>query len=329
MGWTESEVKLAIDGYFDLLAKEREGESVNKAELYRSLSKKAPRRNPKAFELKFQNISAILYEQRLPYASGLKPRSNYQRLLKLMVLDKLDRSPLPAVEPHEILFSKLREVSDRGAFKVEGKGSGRFGLALERVLGIQANSSKRPDFMGIELKTKADKSLQTLFSRTPTRFVDSEDKNEMFEKHHYWDDKRGRKALYTSFNSAGDSLGFRLVVKDLTVVAEREGATVLEYDAVALEKALLSKHSRTAYLGISSLKRDGVAYAQLDSIQYCQGPSIISFLKLIRQGGVYLDFTMSEKSNGRVNDHGFLWRIKGSELPNLYIGHRTIQLGAV
>src|SRR5689334_22184121 len=93
-----------------LLKAELNGRHVNKAALYRSLSKRFPLREPKAFELKFQNISAILYQQRLPYCAGLMPRPNYQRLLRLVVLDHLDRSPLPPVEPHEILFAKIREL---------------------------------------------------------------------------------------------------------------------------------------------------------------------------------------------------------------------------
>ena len=112
-GWTETEVRAAVGEYFALLRAEQEGRQVNKAALYRRLSERFPRRPPKAFELKFQNISAVLYEQRLPYASGLKPRFNYQRLLRLMVLDHIDRTPIPVIEPHEILFVKLRELRMR------------------------------------------------------------------------------------------------------------------------------------------------------------------------------------------------------------------------
>src|SRR5690242_3524604 len=79
-GWSEAEARAAVTAYFKLLAAEREGRRTNKRELYRELSEHFPGRVPKAFELKFQNISAILYEQRLPYCSGLKPRFNYQNL---------------------------------------------------------------------------------------------------------------------------------------------------------------------------------------------------------------------------------------------------------
>jgi len=140
--WSEAEAKATIREYFSLLRAEQNGEATNKAALYRKLSKRYPQRTAKAFELKFQNISAILYELHLPYCSGLKPASNYQRLLKLLVLDHLDRSPLPPVEPHEILFKKLREVRARGPIPVSGKSTGRFGLAVERALGFLRTATR-------------------------------------------------------------------------------------------------------------------------------------------------------------------------------------------
>src|SRR5262245_49576179 len=109
--WTENEVRAAVSSYFELLRAEQAGRHPNKTNLDRNLARRFPKRSPKAFELKFQNISAILYQLHLPYCSGLKPRFNYQRLLKLLVLDALDRSPLPAMEAHEILFAKLQELS--------------------------------------------------------------------------------------------------------------------------------------------------------------------------------------------------------------------------
>jgi hypothetical protein len=317
-GWTETEVRAAVGEYFALLRAEQGGRQVNKAALYRRLSERFPRRPPKAFELKFQNISAVLYEQRLPYASGLKPRFNYQRLLRLMVLDYIDRTPIPAIEPHEILFAKLRELRTRGPINVAGKGSGRFGLAIEAALGIPQNSAKAADFMGIELKAKSDNTLQTLFSRTPSRFVEDFDKTAMFQRHSYHD-KTGRRALYTSFNNSPDTLGFRLVPDALVIRVTRNGTTVLEYDTERLEEALLSKHSQTAFITVGRCVNAGTEACTLEQVTYCKWPSIIRFVRLVSSGDVSLDFTMSQDAAHRVKDHGFLWRIKSSALPKLYL----------
>jgi hypothetical protein len=318
-GWPETEVRAAVEAYFKVLDSEQEGQAVNKRQVYRDLAARFPRRGEKAFELKFQNISAILYEQRLPYCSGLKPRFNYQRLLRLMVLDHIDRTPLPAVEPHEILLKKLRELRQRGSIPVTKGGSGRFGLAIEQALGIVQNSDKAADFMGIELKTKSDGTLQTLFSRTPSRYVQDADKRGMFDRHCYFDESRNRRALYTSFNSEPDSLGFCLVPADQVVRVTRAGVLVLEYDAELIEEALLSKHSHTAFILVKSCKANGADACTVEGAHFCKWPSVIKFMRLVAAGDVYLDFTMSEDAQGRVKDHGFLWRIRSSAIETLYL----------
>ena len=206
--WNEQEIKVAILEYFNLLNAQLAGEHINKSAIYATLSASYPKRSNKAFELKFQNISAILYEENLPYADGLRPRSNYQLLLKLLVLNHLNRVDRPSISPKDFLVRKLKNLCRKGYLPVVGKGAGRFGLTLEHNLNIPQNSSKDPDFMGIELKTKRGGSLQSLFANKPTEYVDCEDKRDLIEKHGYFDEKRNRQALYTSFNSNGDSLGF-------------------------------------------------------------------------------------------------------------------------
>ena len=125
--WNEKEIRATIRAYFGLLDAQQIGKAPTKSEIYAKLSKNFPRRSAKAFELKFQNISAILYEESLPFADGLKPRSNYQTLLKLLVLDYLNRSQRPARTPKDILVGKIQTLWDRGYLKVTETGSGRYG----------------------------------------------------------------------------------------------------------------------------------------------------------------------------------------------------------
>jgi hypothetical protein len=324
-GWSEDQIKATVKAYFELLRVQSAGKRRNKSAIYQQLSKRFPMRSPKAFELKFQNISAILYEENIPYCDGLKPRFNYQNLLRLVVLDRLKRSPIPVQEPHEILFRKLRELGERGYLPVVDKGTGRFGLTIERFLGIPPSSSKNPDFMGIELKTKQDRSLQTLFAKVPTRYTGCADKAALLDDHGYDDKARGRRALYTSFSSNADSLGFRLVVRADRIVVVRRGCELLEYDAEQLEAALLSKHSQTAFVALSSRKRDGREECKVDSAVFCKWPSIIRFLRLASGGNVFLDFTLYRDGN-RVRDHGFLWRLPSAMLPELYLWTETQKL---
>ena len=171
----------------------------------------------------------------------------------------------------KILANKLQEISQRGPLQVSHKGSGRFGLTIEEALGIPQNSSKAADFMGIELKTKSDSSLQTLFSRTPTRYVEDANKKEMFARHSYKDEKRDRKALYTSFNTSPDSLGFHLKVSSNQIQTIRNGTVVLEHDAENIEAALLSKHTHTAFLFLSRMKTDKGEACRIDRVRSVSG----------------------------------------------------------
>jgi len=328
IGWSEDQVKATIKAYFALLSNQESGSSVKKSEIYKELAQRFPGRSAKAFALKFQNISAVLYEESLPYCDGLKPRFNYQNLLRLLVLDRLKRSPIPVQEPHTILFRKLSELKSRGYIKVEGKSTGRFGLAIEKWLGIPPNSSKSPDFMGIELKTKFGKTLQTLFSRTPSRYTGVANKTALVGKYGYHDPVKNRQALYTSFSSTPDPLGFQLTVKRDRIVVVHSGVELLEFDAERIEAALLSKHSQTAFVALSKRVRKGKEECRVESATYCKGPSIIRFLRLVESNRVYLDFTISQKG-AKVKDHGFLWRIRSDAVSELYLYNEEQSLGEV
>jgi len=324
--WSESEIQAAVVEYFVLLDTQQRLLPVNKSLLYRKLSEKHPTRSAKAFELKFQNISAVLYDEKLPYADGLRPLGNYQAALKTFVLEYLQNINQAVKKPIEILTDKLRRLRNRDYLQVHGTGSGRYGLTLERYLSIPQNSSKEADFMGIELKTKHTTSLQTLFSRVPSRYLACSDKNQLVQKFGYDDEKRNRKALYTSFNNVRDSLGFHLVVNPDRIVINNKQTEVLEYDHSILENALLTKHNETAYISVSSKRlKNGHTGCRFDELLYCKTPSLLRFLHMANDGNVYLNFTLSEKS-GRVKDHGFLWRVPQDKIGDLYQKTKFIDL---
>lgn len=324
--WSVEEIQTAIAAYFELLNAQQKLKSINKAAIYRELSTVHPARSAKSFEFKFQNISAILYEEKLPYADGLRPMGNYQAALRIAVLDYLKRVRSKEQPTIDILVDKLKRLHSRDYLPVHGKGTGRYGLSLEHYLSIPQNSSKEADFMGIELKTKHGKSLQTLFSRVPSRYLACNDKNQLVEKFGYFDEKRKRQALYTSFNNAPDSLGFHLSTNKDKIVVNKKKIKILEYDNSVLEDALLSKHNETAYVTVSSQRlKNGKTGCRFDQLLYCKTPSIFSFMSMANDGNVYLDFTLSE-TDGRVKDHGFLWRVPQDAIGGLYQKTQLIDL---
>lgn len=79
--WSETENRLIISDYFDMLLKESMGLDYVKAEHRRALRPKLDERSESALEYKYQNVSAVLMEFGLPYVEGYKPASNYQQAL--------------------------------------------------------------------------------------------------------------------------------------------------------------------------------------------------------------------------------------------------------
>ena len=92
--WSESEVRAAVEDYFDMLRSELNGRPYNKTHHRHTLLGRLDDRSNSSVELKHQNISAVLIEMGMPYIDGYKPRFNYQRtLLPEAVAEHLARHP--------------------------------------------------------------------------------------------------------------------------------------------------------------------------------------------------------------------------------------------
>jgi hypothetical protein len=87
--WSETEINAAVDAYFRLHDDVREGRQVNKRAIYRELASRFAARTEKAFELKFQNISACLSAMGLPFVPGLVPMKNVQSALQELVAERV------------------------------------------------------------------------------------------------------------------------------------------------------------------------------------------------------------------------------------------------
>jgi len=89
--WSEIEVDLIIEDYFQMLHMELRGNKVNKAAHRRKLLSQLNNRDG-GVEYKHQNISAVLIKYGLPYVNGYKPRWHYQKLLEEKVIAYVARN---------------------------------------------------------------------------------------------------------------------------------------------------------------------------------------------------------------------------------------------
>ncbi len=92
-GWAREEVEALVTDYFQMLDDELCGRPYNKAAHRAQLAQFLASRSAPSIEFKHANVSAILIELGFPFITGYKPRSNYQLLLRDVVIDRLNATP--------------------------------------------------------------------------------------------------------------------------------------------------------------------------------------------------------------------------------------------
>ena len=91
--WTEREVQVVLDAYFQMLLWELDGRAFVKADVRGGIGSELPARSNKSIEFKWCNVSAVLDEMDLPWIQGYRPLPNYQRSLVRRVDDWLNEHP--------------------------------------------------------------------------------------------------------------------------------------------------------------------------------------------------------------------------------------------
>ncbi|MGI8581816.1 MAG: hypothetical protein ACR2KX_06465 [Chitinophagaceae bacterium] len=74
--WTDDELKKSIQSYFKMLKYQKNNTPFVKAEINRELKLKIPNRSQGSIEYRWQNISSVLNDKKLPYVDGYLPAKN-------------------------------------------------------------------------------------------------------------------------------------------------------------------------------------------------------------------------------------------------------------
>lgn len=263
--------------------------------------------------------------------------ANYEvlgRLFKLnLVNGKLSGSSIVPVsyltgkvEPEVIdeLMEKIKDISYRGYVETLRQGDTGIGYTFESLLDIAANSDKAPDYKGIEIKCsrsaqvkekrKAATGKQTLFSLIPNWDI-AKDRRGLVENYGYFDETRGRKAIYCSIKVIPNSYNWRLVVDEHEgkIYVCQNNLRVVSYNLNDLRAALESKHKESVFVTAHTRKTvNGVEEFHYDSVVHCKQVLFSEFLAMVKEGVVILDFAIHSK-DGKVRDHGFLWRLENKK----------------
>jgi hypothetical protein len=244
------------------------------------------------------------------------------------------RNPKANQENLEELIVKLNKVNQLGYVSSMKNGDTGVGYTFETLIGIRANSNKVPDYKGIEIKCSRSRQIkgkrkaltgkQTLFSLIPNWHT-LLGRKELIETFGVEDTLRERLGLYCTIKIKPNSYRWNLEVNEKAgkIFVCHEGKKVLYYEFEDLKVALEAKHNESVFITAHSLKeKEAVEQFHYDSAYHCNKVSFKEFISLINENQLGLDFAIHSK-NGKVRDHGFLWRLDNKK--NLFRLFKTVQ----
>ncbi|WLR46558.1 MvaI/BcnI family restriction endonuclease [Halobacillus litoralis] len=224
----------------------------------------------------------------------------------------------------EELMSKIQKVNEKGYIQSQKKGDTAVGFTFEEELGIKSNSNKNPDFKGIEIKCgrsrqikqkrRASTGKQTLFSLVPNWGILSS-RRDLVEEYGKYDPIKERTGLYCTIKLTGNSYDWKLDIDDTEqkIYLCNEGKRVVHYNMSDLKDALEKKHGETVFVTAHAKNnREGIESFHYDSVVHCREVQFKEFINLIKENQVGIDFAIHKK-NGKVRDHGFLWRLENKK----------------
>ncbi|UTW54619.1 MvaI/BcnI family restriction endonuclease [Kordiimonas sp. SCSIO 12610] len=220
----------------------------------------------------------------------------------------------------ELLF-KLKDIAKLGFVKAVGHGPKAVGETLESLLGIAANSSKKPDYKGIEIKSgNASKSgnttkLKTIISMAPDwKRSNVSNAVDLLSSHAYMSD--GRLSLaFTMHSQQPNTKNWQLTVDiegDILWAGKpvESDAEILFWDMQKLMDRMRVKHRMTAWVSAKKKVENGATYFKYEKVTFTDNPPISQVPYRLADGTLKVDLTMHLKENGKARDHGYLFRVQ-------------------
>lgn len=190
------------------------------------------------------------------------------------------------------------------------------GRTVETVLGIPMNDSKQPDYKGIELKSKREKSnvRSNLFTQSPnwplSRLKSSK---AIVERYGYIPEGYNHKSLHVTLsalkpNPQGLGLNVNygkdwLEANEYALTANDEGiykklSDVSVWQLIDLHDRLLTKHHETFWIDVDSQIIRDKEYFRVTTIEHTKNPIPSQFDILLEQGKITVDFLLCRDSGG-------------------------------
>jgi len=218
------------------------------------------------------------------------------------------------------LLNKLRKIAEQPLPSI-GYGDTSIGMSIEAALGIPANSSKKPDYKGIEIKSgRGGKNRTTIFAQVANwKFSACKSSAEILDKYGYTrgDDfklyctissqKHNSQGLIFNYDSSTDFLN----------ELHSNGDLVATWEGDLLRGRLKEKHGETFWIDARSEIVDGQEVFHLHSVIHTKKPLLNQLMPLIESGVITMDHLIKRKG-GKVSEKGPLFKIDKRNLELLF-----------
>lgn len=239
------------------------------------------------------------------------------------------------------LLDKLKGISSRGFIQTMRPNDTGVGFTLETLLGIKANSSKAPDFKGIEIKSARQRSQMsgrtTLFSKTPNWEISSlKGSKDILEVRGRFNDKKNRRQLFHEISAVSpNSYGLQLLVEQNNGMlhqtfqaGQAKKVHDVSWELKTLMTALEKKHSETFWVTAKTEGKSGDSTEKFHyiTVKHTRGLEVDNFAMLLDIGVITLDYTIRETATGGAKDQGYLFKIASKNLDLLFSDVQTYDL---
>jgi hypothetical protein len=268
---------------------------------------------------------------------------SFQSNLYVLNITKLDLNKLiesKISNPLQDLVNEINQISNQVADellillnKIAAKGpvpamlqaDTAIGRTLETLLGININSSKKPDYKGIELKSYRDKrgNRKNLFAQVPdwnlSKFKSSVEILNAFGYSRGEDFKLYCTVSTIVRNSQGLKLKMDSEIRQLIENSDKSSiGDFVVWGLETLHKRLLEKHNETFWIAADSITIDGKEHFQYKKVEHTKKPIVSQFDILLNQGIITLDHLIKRTSTGGAKEKGPIFKIEPNALELLF-----------
>lgn len=231
------------------------------------------------------------------------------------------------------LLSMLRKIAGSGPIPSMVDADTSVGRTLETALGIDINSSKQPDYKGIELKSfrNSRTNRKNLFAQVPdwklSKFKSSAEILDAFGYEREDDFKLYCTVSAITRNSQGLNMRIDSDIKQLIENSDKpEIGDFVVWTLDKLHNRLKSKHKETFWVEAESIRKDNREHFQYKLAEHTRKPITSQFDLLIEQGIITLDHLIKRNSKGKVVEKGPLFKIKPKGIELLFPPSETYSL---